>query len=269
MRKKLNRETECIPSRESRPFAIRTLTAAAVIAGFLGGAVVNDGVRVYVSDNAAFAKGGNGGGNGGGKGGGGRGGGRGGGHGGGDKGAHGDVAGAGKARGHAKGHGHGHENGLEHIDGHDHSQGHGRGHAKGHGHGHARGEEEGNGRSDPPGAPSLDGDASENGISAAALGSLNAAHASSTARENASPNSMVGHIADFTEAVESNEIDKAAAALAAKANKSITPEVVTEVARQAEVEISEDTASAVAEAADKIQAGQSEEALGDSMPGGS
>lgn len=265
MREKLNTQTEYKSGRESRPFAIRTLTAAAVIAGFLGGAVVTDGVQVYVSDNAAFAKGGNGGGNGGGKGGGGRGS----GHGGSNKGSHGDVAGAGNARGHAKGHGHGHKSGLEHIDGHDHSQGHGRGHAKGHGHGHARGEEEGNGRSDPPGAPSLDGGASENGISAAALGSLNAAHASSTARENASPNSMVGHIADFADAVESNEINEAADALAAKANKSITPEVVTEVARQAEVEMSAETASAIAARAAEIQTGQSEEPASDSMPGGS
>lgn len=263
MREKLNREIERKPGRGSRPFAIRTLTAAAVIAGFLGGAVVTDGVQVYVSDSAAFAKGGNGGGNGGGKGGDGRGS----GHGGGNKGAHGDVAGAAKARGHAKGHGHGHKSGLEHIDGHDHSQGHGRGHAKGHG--HARGEEEGNGRSDPPGAPSLDGSASENGISAAALGSLNAAHASAKARENASPNSMVGHIADFADAVESNEIDRAAAALAAKSNKSITPEVVTEVARLAEVEVSEDTAGAIAEAAAEMQSDNSREPTDQSMPGGS
>ena len=237
---------------------VRAIAATAVIAGFLGGAMVVDGVKVSLTDNAAFAKGGNGGGRGGG-----------GGHGGGNNGSRGGTADAGNARGHAKGHGHGHQGGLGHDDGHDHSRGHGRGHTKGHGHGHARGGHDAAGRSDPPGAPSLDSDASENGISAAALGSLNAAHASPTARQNASPNSMVGHIAAFADAVESEDINAAAEALAAKANKSITPEVVTEVARLAEVEVSEETASAIAEAAAEIQAGGNGESSDQSMPGGS
>ena len=244
---------------------IRAAVAAAVIAGFVGGAIVVDGVKISLTDNAAFAKGGNGGGNGGANGGG-RGGGN--GHGGGNKGGHGSTADAGKAGGHAKGHGHGHKDGLAHVDGHDHSQGHGRGHSKGHGHGHARGDDD-NGRSDPPGAPSLDNSASENGISAAALGSLNAAHASATARENASPNSMVGHIAAFAEAVESENVNAAAEALAARANKSITPEVVTEVARLAEVEVSEETADAIAARAVEIQAADTGEPSAQSLPGGS
>ncbi len=245
---------------------VRAAVAAAVIAGFLGGAILVDGVKISLTDNAAFAKGGNGGGNGGGRGGG-RGGGN--GHGGGNKGGHSNTADAGKAGGHAKGHGHGHKDGLAHVDGHDHSQGHGRGHSKGHGHGHARGDDETYGRSDPPGAPSLGNGASENGISAAALGSLNAANASATARDNASPNSMVGHIAAFAEAAESENINAAAEALAAKANKSITPEVVNEVSRLAEVEVSPETADAIAARAAEIQAAETEEPSAQSLPGGS
>ncbi len=227
--------------------AMRAVTVAAIITGFMGGAIVTDGVSFSVYDNVAFSKGGNGGGNGGGKGGGG---GRGGGHGGGNKGDHGDVAGGGPGKGHAKGRGHGH--------------------AKSHGLGHARHGEQSNGGSNPPGAPSLeDQPASENGISAAALGSLNAAHASLTARENASPDSMVGHIAAFADAVESENINAAAEALAAKANKSITDPVVTEVARLAGVEVSEETASAIATRAAEIQSGESQEPGDGTTPGDS
>lgn len=242
--------------RGPRASAIRTVSAAVVIAGFVGGAIVTDGTNIAVSDNTAFARGGNGGG----KGGGGRGG-RGGGRGGENAGSHGDVGSFGQGRGHAKGHGHGHANGHDHVDGQDHGQGHGLGHAKGVGKGH--------GHSDPPGAPPLGNGASEYGISASALGSFNAAHASPTARQNASPNSMVGHIAAFVDAVESENIDAAAEALAAKANKEITEPVVSEVARLADVEVSEDTASAIAERAADIQAEESEEPIGQSMPSGS
>ncbi len=217
--------------------AFRGLAAAIIITGFLGGAVICDGGGISVSDNVAFAKGGNGGS--GGKGGGG-------GRGGGKKGDHGDVAGD----GHAKGRGHGH--------------------AKGHGRGHAKSDGNNNGSANPPGAPSLEHDsASKNGISAAALGSLNAANASSTARENASPKSMVGQIAAFADAAESKDIDAAAKALAAKANKPIDEDVVTEVARKVDVEVSEETARAIAESAAAIQAGESEEPMGQSMPSGS
>lgn len=215
------------------------VTAAAFLTGVLGGTIVTDGNGISVFDNVAHAKGGNGGGKGGG-------------------------------RGHGKGHGQGHAEGLARIDDHDHGQGHGHGHAKGHGHGHARDNAEADGRSDPPGAPSLgDKSASENGISAAALGSLNASNASSTARENASPNSMVGHIAAFGEAVESENINEAAEALAAKANKSITEPVVTEVAQKVGVDVSDETARAIATRAAEIQSRESEESSDQSMPGGS
>lgn len=219
--------------------AFRGLAAAVIITGFLGGAVISDGGGISVSDNVAFAKGGNGGG--GGKGGGG-------GHGGGKKGDHGDVA------------------------GHGHAKGHGFGHAKGHGHGHAKSDGNNNGSANPPGAPSLEDDsASKKGISASALGSLNAANASSTARQNASPNSMVGRIAAFADAVKSEDIDAAAEALAAKANKPITEDVVKEVARKVDVDVSKEpvTASAIAERAAAIQNDDSEEPMGQSMPSGS
>jgi hypothetical protein len=243
MANKITRRTQSEIEPSLRRGAKRTLILAAVVAGSMGGAVVTDGVSFSVYDNVAFSKGGNGGGKGGG-------GGRGAGRGGGNKGGQGGVAGGGPGKGHAKGHGHGH--------------------AKSHGLGHARGGEQNKIGSNPPGAPSLgDEPASENGISAAALGSLNAAHASSTARENASPNSMVGQIAAFADAVESENINAAAEALAAKANKSITEPVVTEVARHAEVEVSEETAKAIAKRAAEIQSGESQEPTDQSMPGGS
>ena len=257
MAMKITRRTQSEIESSLRRGAKRTLILAAVVAGSMGGAVVTDGISFSVYDNVAFSKGGKGGG-----------GGRGGGHGGGNKGDRGDVAGGGFGNGHAKGHGHASD--QTDIDDHKHSQGHGRGHGKSHGLGHAMGGEQNNGASNPPGAPSLgDEPASKNGISAAALGSLNAAHASSTARENASPNSMVGQIAAFADAVESENINAAAEALAAKANKSITESVVTEVARLVGVEVSEDTASAIATRAAEIQSGDSQQPGDGTMPGDS
>jgi hypothetical protein len=241
MAKKITRRTQSEIESSLRRGAKRTLILAAVVAGSMGGAVVTDGVSFSVYDNVAFSKGGNGGGKGGG-------GGRGGGRGGGNKGGQGDVAGGGPGKGQAKGHAHGH--------------------AKSHGLGHAN--ERNNGASNPPGAPSLgDEPASKNGISAAALGSLNAAHASSTARENASPNSMVGQIAAFADAVESENINAAAEALAVKANKSITEPVVTEVARLVGVEVSEENASAIATRAAEIQSGDNQQPGDGETPGDS
>jgi hypothetical protein len=96
-------------------------------------------------------------------------------------------------------------------------------------------------------------------VSASTLGSLNAAHASPTARANAAPNSAVGAIAAFASAVESEEltdeerVEAAAQALASKANKSITTPVVAEVAHLANVEVSRREARAIAERASQIQ----------------
>jgi len=70
---------------------------------------------------------------------------------------------------------------------------------------------------------------------------------------------MVGHVATFADAVEVDEIEAAAQALAAKANKAVTAGVVTEVARLANVEIDEETADAIAQRAAAIQAGEPED----------
>ncbi|MBM3548838.1 MAG: hypothetical protein FJX54_17995 [Alphaproteobacteria bacterium] len=75
---------------------------------------------------------------------------------------------------------------------------------------------------------------------AASLGNLNAAHASATARANASPNSMVGQIAAYETAMKSalaiqDPAQRAAAITAARqdlalsANKSLTPAAITRV----------------------------------------
>lgn len=69
---------------------------------------------------------------------------------------------------------------------------------------------------------------------------------------------MVGQIAAFANAVEANEMEAAAQALAAKANKAVTVNVVTEVARLANMELDEETAHAIAQRAAAIQAGESE-----------
>ena len=69
---------------------------------------------------------------------------------------------------------------------------------------------------------------------------------------------MVGRIAEFADAVEADDIEAAAEALAAKANKELTADVVSEVARNADVEVDEDTANAIAEEAAKIQSGDAE-----------
>jgi hypothetical protein len=96
-------------------------------------------------------------------------------------------------------------------------------------------------------------------VSASTLGSLNAAHASPTARANAAPNSAVGAIAAFAEAIESEElsnrqrVEAAAQALASKANKPITAPVVAEVANLTNVEVSRREARAIAARASQIQ----------------
>ena len=69
---------------------------------------------------------------------------------------------------------------------------------------------------------------------------------------------MVGRIAEFADAVEADDIEAAAETLAAKANKELTADVVSEVARNADVEVDEDTANAIAEEAAKIQSGDAE-----------
>ena len=100
-------------------------------------------------------------------------------------------------------------------------------------------------------------------MSASTLGSLNAAHASPTARAHAAPASAVGAIAAFANAVESDElsnrqrIEATAQALASKANKPITAPVVSQVANLTNVEISRREARAIAHRAAQIQGGGS------------
>ena len=100
-------------------------------------------------------------------------------------------------------------------------------------------------------------------MSASSLGSLNAAHASPTARAHAAPHSAVGAIAAFANAVESDElsnrqrVEAAAQALASQANKPITTPVVSRVANLANVEVSHREARAIAHRAAHIQGGGS------------
>jgi hypothetical protein len=58
------------------------------------------------------------------------------------------------------------------------------------------------------------------------LGSLNAAHASETARAHAASNSQVGKIASYERSVQNGDIAAAAADLAGAANKAIVEPVV-------------------------------------------
>jgi len=91
-------------------------------------------------------------------------------------------------------------------------------------------------------------------ISASALGRLNATHALVNGTPNAAHNSAVGRIAAFRDALAANDLEAAAAELAAVANKTVTPEIVGQVAMMAGVAMDEETASAVAEMANSIAA---------------
>jgi hypothetical protein len=64
------------------------------------------------------------------------------------------------------------------------------------------------------------------------LGSLNAAHASETALSHASENSRVGQIALYEDSIDAGDIDAAAAALRAAANKPVTHRVIRQLNRQ-------------------------------------
>ena len=71
---------------------------------------------------------------------------------------------------------------------------------------------------------SRDDDAADAGASE--LGRLNAAHASATARTNAAPTSAVGQTASYERAAVDGDLERAAAELAAAANKDIIEPVV-------------------------------------------
>jgi hypothetical protein len=96
-------------------------------------------------------------------------------------------------------------------------------------------------------------------MTASALGSLNAAHASLMGLENAAPNSVVGQISAFSDAIsqEDPDVEAAAQALAAAANKNIDQAVVDAVDGLLGLDdVSDDTEAAVAEAAAEAQAAE-------------
>ena len=70
------------------------------------------------------------------------------------------------------------------------------------------------------------GQRSDDAAGAGIRGSLNAAHASATARAHAAPNSQVGKIASYESAIQAGDIAAAAASLADAANKAIIAPVV-------------------------------------------
>ncbi len=152
--------------------------------------------------------------------------------------AKGGGGGGGGGAGGGNGGGHGGGNGGGHGGGHGGGQGHGASAA-------AHGDGPGNGRGGgSKGQAQSDGvgKGKGQGSMASKLGSLNAAHASETARANAAPNSRVGQIAAYEQATlaareaENDEAmialeEAAAEALAAASNKnnSDDPAVVAAV----------------------------------------
>ena len=165
--------------------SIGSLTIAGFITLGLGATPIGLSHDFTPEIKSAFAKGGGGGGNGGGHGGG-----------------HANT-GNGNEFDQDKGTGDGHDKG--HGNGHD--KGHGHGHDKGHGHGHDKGHV-------------VETAHHGHGSKSSALGNLNAAHASPTARANASPNSMVGLIAAYAAEAQTMTTAEAQEALGAISNKS-------------------------------------------------
>lgn len=209
-----------------RPFRAPLIATMAAAASLLIAPLVS-AVIDLPAVAPAYAKGGQGGGNGQGGGGGG-GGGPGGGHGGGHGGGNSASAGQGGTGGSAAG--------------------------TGSGHGRGRGQEIGN--------SSVHDD---DGISAKALGRLNAANAAQPALDNAASNSAVGMIADYAEALDANDLEAAAEFLAAAANKPIDSDVVETVNGLLGIETDAATNDMIAEAAAALQAPEAvvEEADGD------
>ncbi len=142
---------------------------------------------------------------------------------------------------HGIGAGHALAAGNGHGGGNGGGNGNGGGHAGGNGNGHAGGNSSGNGGGDGngnagPGNAHADADAASGG-GASGLGALNAAHASPSALANASPNSRVGKVEAYKDALDRYLCDLAAGtgdlaaditamadALAAASNKQPTTE---------------------------------------------
>lgn len=96
------------------------------------------------------------------------------------------------------------------------------------------------------------------GISASALGSLNAAHASATARAKASPNSQVGRIAAYEGALAADDLQAAAEALASAANKEIDADVVAAVNGLLSLDVDPAIEAEVADRAEAARTGSDE-----------
>lgn len=67
------------------------------------------------------------------------------------------------------------------------------------------------------------------GATASALGSLNASHANAQAFAHASPNSVVGELAAYANALNHGNLSEAAMALGLAANHSVTAQTVMAV----------------------------------------
>jgi hypothetical protein len=107
-----------------------------------------------------------------------------------------------------------------------------------------------------------DDDATKHGLTASSLGRLNAAHASATAREHAAPHSAVGLIGQYADAIAAGDLEAAAAALAAAANKDIDLAVVGAVNDLLDIELDEADEQEIADLAGEAQAGESSPGLG-------
>jgi hypothetical protein len=93
------------------------------------------------------------------------------------------------------------------------------------------------------------------------MGSLNAAYASQTGLNTAAPNSVVGQISAYSDAIsqEDRDIAIAAASLAAMANKSVDQAVVDAVSSLFGLDDAiNDTEAAVADAVAATQAAEAE-----------
>jgi hypothetical protein len=89
-------------------------------------------------------------------------------------------------------------------------------------------------------------------------GSLSASHASARAREMAAEGSQVNNVADYEAAIAAEDLDAAAAALAAASNKEITPERVGMVNNNLGIEATPEEEAALAAQAEAIRSGEVE-----------
>lgn len=95
------------------------------------------------------------------------------------------------------------------------------------------------------------------------LGSLSASNASATARANASPNSRVGAIAEYENALAAGDVEAAANALARAANKEISPENVGAVNHNLGIEATPEEEAEMAALAEAARTAAPEEGEGE------